>query len=122
VVWIRPGSRWTGTPSVWVGETIEVQVPGEAALVTLRRGGALHLIVTDGDGAPLEATCDVTGPGGAQVETQLEYDPDLGRTWVQPVLPPGEYVLTIGAEGYRRAVRHVTIGAGRPTQVQLALD
>jgi len=134
---VRPGREWFGLPAGWLEAVVDVEIPaaGEAEVaVPVRTGGRLLIEAVDADGRHLECPCTIRDPEGDVLPTYFvvatEVDgrvishrlPGLGPAWVNRVLVPGAYEVTLEPEGYRREVREVEIRAGAPTTLRVVLE
>lgn len=83
---------------------------------TAPRSVATKVTVRDNSGTPISgATITIAGVGGAPLTT------DMAGT-VSAMLNAGSYRVRIDKEGFLSLERDVTVRAGQPTQVDVALD
>ena len=103
---------------------LALREPREARSVELRRGGALRLLATDTEGAPVPgATVQLSSPDARDADLLAEKPPagEDGRV-VLDGLPEGSYTLVVRAEGFRPEIvkgLKLTLAADRVLGVEL---
>lgn len=137
---VRPGRGWHDPPGAWAESIQPTHVPEEGVarvVVQVRKGGRLHLHVTDTDGRYLPASCTIHDARGREVEAEFRAESaegplralhmsartlaDIGPNWVEPVLVPGTYDIALRLDGYERVEREVELKPGLPTAVRVVL-